>query len=93
MVLFGSDRSLTRRFNELNNWKYTSPHNIQRVTTQNRECNNCHGNKDIFLTGEKVKPAMRKSNAGVIVPEDQIPGKQDVPDTQTKPAKKKRSYF
>ena len=88
---YGKD--LLPRFDELNNWKYTSPHNIQRVTTQNRECNNCHGNRDLFLTAEKVMPAMQKANTGVIVPEDQIPGKQDIPETETKPARKKRSYF
>ncbi len=88
---YGKD--LLPRFDEVNNWKYTSPHNIQRVTSQNRECNNCHGNKDLFLTQEKVKPEMRKANAPVIVPENLVPGKQDVPETGTTPAVKKRSYF
>lgn len=86
-------KHLLTRFDQANNWKYASPHNIQRRTFQNRECNNCHGNEDLFLTEEKVKPDMRKANAGVIVPRDQIPSKQDTPEMEKKPAKKKRSYF
>ena len=88
---YGKD--LLSRFDDLNNWKYASPHNIQRITSQNRECNNCHGNKDLFLTQEKVKEGFRKANTAVIVPDDMIPQKQDVPETETKPASKKRSYF
>lgn len=88
---YGKD--LLTRFDQLNNWKYTSPHNIQKRTSQNRECNNCHGNKDLFLTEDKVKPEMRKANAPVIVPEDQIPARQDVPETEIETAPKKRSYF
>jgi len=88
---YGKD--LLTRFDQVNNWKYTSPHNIQKVTSQNRECNNCHGNKDMFLTREKVKPEMQKANAPVIVPDDQIPEKQDVPETEKEDAPKKRSYF
>jgi thiosulfate/3-mercaptopyruvate sulfurtransferase len=85
--------NLLSEFNRLNNWKYASPHNIQRLTSQNRECNNCHGNEELFLTEEKVKPEMRKANAGVIVPGDQVPPKQDIPETEKAPAVKKRSYF
>jgi thiosulfate/3-mercaptopyruvate sulfurtransferase len=80
-------------FDTLKNWKYASPHNVQRLTHQNRKCNNCHGNKDLFLTEEKVRPKMRKANAGVIVPEGQIPEKQDAPEKETEPPRKKRSYF
>jgi thiosulfate/3-mercaptopyruvate sulfurtransferase len=86
-------KNLLPAFDKLNNWKYASPHNIQRRTSQNRECNNCHGNKDLFLTGEKLKPGMLKANSAVMVPDDQIPEKQDVPETEKKPAKKKSSYF
>jgi hypothetical protein len=88
---YGTD--LLTRFGELNNWKYSSPHNIQRITAQNRECNNCHGNEDIFLTSEKVLPGMRKSNGSIIVPDTMVPGKRDIPESETKPVKKKRSYF
>ena len=48
---YGKD--LLSNFDQLNNWKYASPHNIQKKTTQNRECNNCHGNEELFLTEMK----------------------------------------
>lgn len=79
-------------FDQLNNWKYASPHNILRKTTQNRECNNCHGNEELFLTEEKVEPEMRKANQGVIVPKGMIPEKQEHAEQEKKPRKKK-SYF
>lgn len=88
---YGKD--LLTRFDGLNNWKYASPHNIQKTTPQNRECNNCHGNRDLFLTEDKVKPEMRKANSPVIVPEDQIPAKREEPETEKEQAPKKRSYF
>ena len=86
-------KNLLSRFDELNNWKYASPHNIQRITPQNRECNNCHGNEEVFLTEEKVQKQFRESNRKIIVPAEQIPKALDVPETEKKPATKKRSYF
>jgi thiosulfate/3-mercaptopyruvate sulfurtransferase len=50
-------------------WKYTTPHNIQRITPQNTECNNCHGNPDLFLMEDDVRPEELEANQGVIVPE------------------------
>jgi thiosulfate/3-mercaptopyruvate sulfurtransferase len=50
-------------------WKYTTPHNIQRVTPQNAECNNCHGNLDLFLTEDDVLPDEVKANETVLVAE------------------------
>lgn len=88
---YGKD--LLTNFDQANNWKYASPHNIQKNTSQNRECNNCHGNKDLFLTEDKVKPEMQKANAPVIVPEDQIPGKQENQGEDEEKAPRKRSYF
>ena len=41
-------------FDKVPNWKRTSPHNIQRKTWQNANCNNCHGKKELFL---KRRPA------------------------------------
>ena len=54
-------------------WKYTTPHNIQRVTPQNSECNNCHGNIDLFLTEDDVLPEELDANQTVIVTEDSLP--------------------
>jgi thiosulfate/3-mercaptopyruvate sulfurtransferase len=57
-------------------WKYTTPHNIQRVTPQNEACNNCHGNADLFLLEDDVRPDELEANQGVIVTElpPEMPG-------------------
>ena len=36
-------------FDKVPTWKRASPHNIQRKTWQTANCNNCHGNRDLFL--------------------------------------------
>jgi thiosulfate/3-mercaptopyruvate sulfurtransferase len=87
---YGDD--LLSRFDRLNNWKYTSPHNIQKKTTQNRECNNCHGNEELFLTEEKVKAEFRKANEKVIVARKLIPEKPEQAEPE-EAKKKQRSYF
>jgi len=85
-------KQLLSNFDQLNNWKYASPHNIQKKTTQNRECNNCHGNEELFLTEGKVKAEFRKANAKVIVPEKLIPEAQEQAE-EKKPKKKSGGYF
>lgn len=87
---YGKD--LLPRFDRLNNWKYASPHNIQKKTTQNRECNNCHGNEELFLTEEKIKAEFRKANKKVIVAYKMIPEKQEQAEPK-KSKKKKGGYF
>jgi thiosulfate/3-mercaptopyruvate sulfurtransferase len=64
---YGDD--LLSNFDDLETWKYTTPHNIQRITPQAQSCNACHGNKDIFLTADKVSPDEVEANLGVIVEE------------------------
>lgn len=64
--------NLLPNFNLLPNWAYATPHNIQRNTPQNETCNSCHGNTDIFLTADKVKPEELEANRNVIV--DNVPG-------------------
>jgi thiosulfate/3-mercaptopyruvate sulfurtransferase len=59
--------NLLPNFDLLPTWAYTTPHNIQRVTPQNQACSNCHGNPDIFLTEDKVRPEELKANETVIV--------------------------
>lgn len=86
---YGKD--LLPNFEQLNNWKYASPHNIQRKTTQNRDCNNCHGNEEIFLTEEQVKPEFHKANEKVIVPVTMVPEK--LPEQESKKKKKRGGYF
>lgn len=64
------------RINSLPTWKMTTPHNIRRKTEQNAKCNNCHGEKSLFLLKEDVSAEEREANKNVIVPEDSIPEKQ-----------------
>jgi len=56
-------------FDAVPTWKYTTPHNIQRVTPQNQDCNNCHGNADLFLTAEDLLPDEEQANSSVVVGE------------------------
>ena len=65
------EQNLLTAFSRVETWQYATPHNIQRVTPQNRSCNYCHGNTDIFLTADKVKPDELEANQNVIV--EQIP--------------------
>jgi len=56
-------------FDKVPNWKRTSPHNIQRKTWQNANCNNCHGKKELFLGNDDLLDYEKKANAPVVVPE------------------------
>ncbi len=67
---YGED--LLPNFNLLPNWAYATPHNIQLNTPQTETCNSCHGNTEIFLTADKVKPEELEANRDVIV--ETIPG-------------------
>jgi hypothetical protein len=64
---YGDD--LLSNFEALPTWVYATPHNIQRETPQNASCDACHGNPDIFLTADKVKPEELAANQSVIVGE------------------------
>ncbi len=68
---YGED--LLPNFDEVPTWKYTTPHNMQRITPQNSECNNCHGQIDLFLTAKDVLPEELAANQSVIVTEGEIP--------------------
>lgn len=70
--------NLLPNFNLLPTWAHSTPHNIQRFTPQNKTCNSCHGNADIFLTADKVRPEELEANQEVII--DQIP--PEVPVTE-----------
>jgi len=61
--------NLLPNFDALPTWTYATPHNVQRKTPQNASCAACHGNADIFLTADKVKPEELQANQPVIVPE------------------------
>jgi thiosulfate/3-mercaptopyruvate sulfurtransferase len=62
---------LMANFDEVSTWKYATPHNIQLNTPQNESCEACHGNTDIFLTEEDIRPDEMDANEQIIV--DEIP--------------------
>ncbi len=68
---YGED--LLPDFDALPTWKFTTPHNMRRLTPQNERCNQCHGQIDLFLTEKDVAPDERNANAAVIVAPDDIP--------------------
>lgn len=63
--LFGAN--LLPNFDQVETWKYTTPHNIQRRTPQTESCNACHGNPAVFLTADKIAPDELEANRKVIV--------------------------
>jgi 3-mercaptopyruvate sulfurtransferase SseA len=64
-------------FTSLPNYKRTTPHNIQRKTWQNANCNHCHGQRDIFLTADDLTGLELEANKGVIVPDHRLPKQID----------------
>jgi thiosulfate/3-mercaptopyruvate sulfurtransferase len=62
-------------FDNTPTWKRTSPHNIQRKTWQAATCNNCHGNRELFLDGKDLLDYEVGANRDVIVPDERVPKK------------------
>ncbi len=62
-----------KNFDKVPNWKRTSPHNIQRKTWQNANCNNCHGQRELFLSQGDLLDYEKKANAPVVVPDARVP--------------------
>ncbi len=60
-------------FDKVPNWKRTSPHNIQRKTWQNANCNNCHGNRDLFLNTSDLLDYEKAANSSVVVADEKLP--------------------
>lgn len=61
------------RFNDLPTWKPGFPHNVRRITRQNKACNNCHGNQALFLRASDLAPWEIEANSKVVVPVNRIP--------------------
>ncbi|MBT8333897.1 MAG: hypothetical protein KJP19_05635, partial [Deltaproteobacteria bacterium] len=64
------------RFDVAPTWKRTSPHNIQRRTWQNVTCNNCHGQRNLYLSEDDLLDYEKKANFGLTVTDQQIPKKR-----------------
>ncbi|PHS40390.1 MAG: hypothetical protein COB07_04650 [Sulfurovum sp.] len=59
-------KNLLPHFDDHPTWKTIAPHNIRRITPQNRSCANCHGNKKLFLQKEDLDENGSKENNAVI---------------------------
>lgn len=66
-AFYGDD--LLPNFDALPTWKYATPHNIQRNTPQTETCDSCHGNAELFLAADDLRPEEVEANLGVIVEE------------------------
>jgi rhodanese-related sulfurtransferase len=68
---YGKD--LFTGFGNVPTWKRASPHNVQRRTWQAASCNNCHGNRALFLAGADVQAFEKEANRKVVVPDAKVP--------------------
>ncbi len=67
-------KGLLTTFDAKPTWHLATPHNIQRITPQNKGCTaTCHGQRDLFLAPADLKPYEIKANASVIVPDSELP--------------------
>ena len=76
---YGKD--LFTSFGAVPTWKRASPHNIQRRTWQAATCNNCHGNRSLFLASADLLDFEKQANRNVVVPDGKVP--KPVQKTQT----------
>lgn len=77
------------RFDRFPTWRTATAHNIRRTTEQNSDCNNCHGNKRLFLRASDVEPETRRANEPVVVPLELIPARIQNPGSVPKETRKK----
>jgi len=54
-------------YDEIPNWKYSSMHNVQRLTMQNESCEACHGNEYLFLGESDLVENDSKANLNLVV--------------------------
>jgi 3-mercaptopyruvate sulfurtransferase SseA len=61
------------RFGNTPTWKRASPHNIRRRTWQATNCNNCHGNRGLFLADADLLDYEKEANRKVVVSDGDLP--------------------
>ncbi|KQI70700.1 hypothetical protein AN191_16695 [Loktanella sp. 5RATIMAR09] len=61
---------LLPHFDDYPTWKTAAPHNIRRVTEQNRTCAGCHDNPDLYLSPADLDPEGAAANINATVPPD-----------------------
>lgn len=64
---YGED--LMTSFAEAPTWKLATPHNIQKVTDQAKDCASCHGQRELFLGPDDLLDYEVEANQLVVVPE------------------------
>ncbi len=72
---YGKDALKT--FGNVPTWKRTSPHNIQRTTWRSASCNNCHGQRKLFLSESDLLEYEKDANRRVVVPDGKVPERRD----------------
>lgn len=68
-MLAAKSEGLLTNFDQVPNYKLTTPHNIQKLTPQNFKCQNCHNNKKFFLTEDDIKETDPAANYDYVVKE------------------------
>lgn len=61
-------KNLLPHFDDYPTWKTVAPHNIRRVTQQNRSCESCHAQEKLFLQESDLDPHGSSANKEVIMP-------------------------
>lgn len=69
-----ADKVLLAEDDEISSWRLTWPHNIQKITPQNKSCDRCHDNESYFLTEKDLSPGERRANQKMMV--RGLPGKR-----------------
>lgn len=64
---------LVANYDALPTWNSAAVHSIQRRTPQNRSCNACHGKRELFLTGDDLRPGDPAANRRIVV--DPVPAR------------------
>ncbi|MGM0574118.1 MAG: hypothetical protein ACQEXJ_00090 [Myxococcota bacterium] len=71
-AFYGDD--LLTSFDARSTWRMATPHNVQRVTPQNDNCNDsCHGNRALFLSPDDLADYEIDANADVVVSDEEMP--------------------
>jgi thiosulfate/3-mercaptopyruvate sulfurtransferase len=62
-----------KQFAQVPTWKECAPHSIRRITSQNSACNNCHGNRALFLDVSDLADWEVAANADMVVSDENLP--------------------
>lgn len=65
---------LLTTFDAAPTWRLATPHNIQRITPQNKSCTlTCHGKRDLYLGPNDLLPYEVNANSSVVVSDQELP--------------------